>query len=169
MGVELRDPVILALAHRDLVLLHIWTGNPDRVRTHGQRAIELAKSSGAKGVEFWTYWGLAVLEGLLGNTETMAEHVDGAKRVAQELRSPVLGLRSAELAVEEAAATGKWDSGIIIGEQAIALARSLSQNTILPRVLVWTALIYLSRGEVELARPLVEEAWAVSGAGGPGY
>jgi DNA-binding NarL/FixJ family response regulator len=130
--------------------------------------MELAKSSGAKSVEFWTYWGLAVLEGLLGNTEVMAEHVAGANRVAQELRSPVLGLRSAELAIEEAAATGKWDSGIIIGEQAIALARSLSQNTILPRVLTWTALIYLSRGEVELARPLVEEAWAVSGAGGDG-
>ncbi|MGD2123163.1 MAG: AAA family ATPase [Gemmatimonadota bacterium] len=168
MAEELQDPVILAQAHRALVLLHIWTGNPDRVRAHGERAMELAKSSGTKSVEFWTYWGLAVLEGLLGNTEIMAEHVEGANRVAQELRSPVLGLRSAELAIEEAAATGKWDSGIIIGEQAIALARSLSQNTILPRVLVWTALIYLSRGEVDLAKPLVEEAWAVSGAGEEG-
>ncbi len=168
MAKELEDPVILAQAHRALVLLHIWTGNPDRVRAHGEQAMELAKRSGALSVEFWTYWGLAVLEGLLGNTEVMAEHVEGANRVAQELRSPVLGLRSAELAIEEAAATGKWDSGIIIGEQAIALARSLSQNTILPRVLVWTALIYLARGETDLARPLVEEAWAVSGAGGDG-
>ncbi len=168
MAEELKDPVILAQAHRALVLLHIWTGNPDRVRAHGKRAMELAKSSGALSVEFWTYWGLAVLEGLLGNTEVMAEHVEGANRVAHELRSPVLGLRSAELAIEEAAATGKWDSGIIIGEQAIALARSLSQNTILPRVLVWTALIYLSRGEVDLAEPLVKEAWVVSGAGGEG-
>jgi DNA-binding NarL/FixJ family response regulator len=168
MAEELQDPVILAQAHRALVLLHIWTGNPDRVRAHGKRAMELAKSSGALSVEFWTYWGLAVLEGLLGNTEVMAQHVEGANRVAQELRSPVLGLRSAELAIEEAAATGQWDAGIIIGEQAIALARTLSQNTILPRVLVWTALIYLSRGEVDLAKPLVEEAWAVSGAGGDG-
>jgi DNA-binding CsgD family transcriptional regulator len=165
---DLQDPVILAQAHRALVLLHIWTGNPDRVRAHGDRAMEFAKSSGALSVEFWTYWGLAVLEGLLGNTKAMAEHVRGAKRVAQELRSPVLGLRSAELAIEEAAATGQWDSGIIIGEQAIALGRSLSQNTLLPRVLVWTALIYLARGEVELARPLVDEAWEVSGAGGKG-
>jgi DNA-binding CsgD family transcriptional regulator len=165
---ELQNPVILAQAHRALVLLHIWTGHPDRVRAHGERAMTLAKSSGALSVEFWTYWGLAVLEGLLGNTEEMADHVKEANRVAQELRSPVLSLRSAELAIEQASATGRWESGIIIGEQAIAMARALSQNTILPRLLVWTSLIYLARGEVELARPLVQEAWDVSGAGGEG-
>jgi DNA-binding CsgD family transcriptional regulator len=165
---ELENPIILAQAHRALVLLHIWTGHPNRVRTHGERAMALAKSSGALSVEFWTYWGLAVLEGLLGNTQEMADHVKEANRVAQELRSPVLSLRSAELAIEQASATGHWKSGIIIGEQAIAMARALSQNTILPRLLVWTALIYLARGEVELARPLVQEAWEVSGAGGDG-
>jgi len=164
MAEELRNPVILAQAHRALVLLHIWTGHPDRVREHADRAMELAKNSGTLSVEFWTYWGLAVLEGLLGNTEEMAENVKESNRVAQELRSPVLRLRSAELAIEQASATGQWDSGIIIGEQAIALARGLSQNTILPRVLVWTSLIYLNRGEVDLARPLVQEAWEVSGA-----
>ncbi len=165
---ELENPVILAQAHRALVLLHIWTGHPDRVRAHGQRAMALAKSSGALSVEFWTHWGLAVLEGLLGNTEEMAGHVNEANRVAQELRSPVLSLRSAELAIEQASATGDWESGIIIGEQSIAKARALSQNTILPRLLVWTSLIYLARGEIELARPLVQEAWDVSGAGGDG-
>jgi DNA-binding CsgD family transcriptional regulator len=166
MAEELQEPVVLAQAHRALVLLHIWTGHPDRVRAHADRAMELAKSSGALSVEFWTHWGLAVLEGLLGNTEVMAGHVRESNRVARELRSPVLGLRSAELAIEQAAARGHWDSGIIIGEETIALARSLSQNTILPRVLVWTSLIYLSRGEIDLARPLIEEAWKVSGAGG---
>ena len=165
MAEELQDPVILAQAHRALVLLHIWTGHPDRVRVHAGRAMQLAKESGALGVEFWTHWGLAVLEGLLGDTRAMAVHVAEANRVAQELRSPVLALRSAELAIEEASATGQWDSGIAIGEQAIALARSLSQNTILPRLLIWTALIYINRGETELARPLIEEAWEVSGAG----
>jgi DNA-binding CsgD family transcriptional regulator len=130
--------------------------------------MELARRSGALGVEFWTHWGLAVLDGLLGHTEAMAERVAEADRVAKELRSPVLGLRSTELAIELAAASGEWDSGIIIGEQAIALARTLSQNTILPRILVWTALIYLGKGEVDLAEPLIEEAWVVSGADGDG-
>ncbi len=168
MAEEIQNPVILAQAHRALVLLHIWTGHPDRVRAHADRAMELAKSSGALNVEFWTHWSLAVLEGLLGNTQAMAKCVKEANRVAQELRSPVLSLRSAELAIEQAAASGQWDSGIIMGEQAIALARSLSQNTILPRVLVWTSLIYLNRGEVDLAKPLIQEAWEVSGAGGDG-
>ena len=162
---ELDDPIILAQAHRALVLLHIWTGHPDRVRVHADRAMELARSSGAQSVEFWTHWGMAVLEGLLGNTDVMAEQVREAERVAQELRSPLLQLRSPELAIEHAAATGQWDSGIIIGEQAIALARGLSQNTLLPRVLVWTSLIYLARGEVELARPLVGGLGGVGGGG----
>jgi DNA-binding CsgD family transcriptional regulator len=166
MAEELQNPVVLAQAHRALVLLHIWTGHPDRVRAHADRAMELAKSSGAQSVEFWTHWGLAVLEGLLGNTEVMAAEVAEATRIARELRSPVLSLRSAEVAIEQAAATGQWDAGIIIGEQAIALARSLSQNTLLPRVLVWTSLIYLGRGEIALAEPLIAEAWEVSGAGG---
>lgn len=165
---DLRDPEILAQAHRALVNLHIWTGHSDWVRAHADRAVELAKSSGAKSVEFWTYWGLAVLEGLLGNTQVMAAHIQEANRVAKELRSPLLQLRSAEVAIEHAAASGQWDSGILIGEQAIALARGLSQNTILPRVLVWTSLIYLGRGETDLARPLIQEAWEVSGAGGNG-
>ncbi len=165
---ELQDPVILAQAHRALVLLYIWTAQPDQVRLHADRAMELARSSGALSVEFWTNWGLAVLEGLLGDTQLMAEHIQEANRVAQELRSPLLRLRSAEVAIEHAASSGQWDSGIIIGEQAIALARGLSQNTILPRVLVWTSLIYLGRGETDLARPLIEEAWEVSGAGANG-
>ena len=165
MAEELQDPVILAQAHRALVLLHIWTGHPNLVRAHAEQALHLAKDSGALSVEFWTHWGMAVLEGLLGNTQAMAECVAEANRVAVELRSPVLELRSAELAIEQASATGRWDSGIAIGEQAIALARSLSQNTILPRLLVWTSLIYINRGENDLARPLVQEAWEVSGAG----
>jgi len=165
---ELGDPILLAQAHRALVLLHIWTGHPDRVRVHADRAMELARSSGAQSVEFWTLWGKAVLEGLLGNTAEMAELVRESERVSRELRSPLLQLRSLELAIEHAAATGQWDSGIVQGEQAIALARALSQNTLLPRVLVWTSLIYLARGEVELARPLVWEAWVVSGAGEEG-
>jgi len=164
-AMELGDSVILAQAHRALVLLHTWTGQGDRVRRHADQALELARSSGARSVEFWTYWGLAVWEGLLGNTGPMGELIQKADEVAREMRSPLLRLRSSELAIERAAATGEWDRGISIGEQASAEARALSQNTLLPRLLVWTALIYLGRGETELARPLIEEAWATSGAG----
>jgi len=161
----LDDNVILAQAHRALLLLHIWTGHPGHVRAHADQALELARSSGARSVEFWTYWGLAVLEGLLGNTGPCGDWIQKADEVAREMRSPLFRLRSAELAIEQAAATGEWDRGIALGEQAISMARALSQNTLLPRLLVWTSLIYLGRGEVELARPLIQEAWDVSGAG----
>lgn len=162
---DLDDPVVLAQAHRALVLLHTWTGRGELVRSHADQALELAQSSGARDVEFWTYWGLAVFEGLLGNSGPMGELVQKADEVARDMGSPLLRLRSSELAIEQAAATGEWDRGIALGEQAIAMARALSQNTLLPRLLVWTSLIYLGRGEVELARPLIQEAWDVSGAG----
>jgi tetratricopeptide (TPR) repeat protein len=161
-----KDPILMAQAHRALVLYHIWTGHPDRVRDHAESALAHARASGARSVEFWTCWGLAVQEGLLGNTGRMADLIQEADAVCQDLRSPVLRLWTAELSIELAAATGDWDSGIAIGEKAIALARALSQRTLLPRLLVWTALIYLGRGETELAEPLVEEAWRVSGADG---
>ncbi|MGW8268457.1 MAG: ATP-binding protein, partial [Longimicrobiales bacterium] len=157
-AVELNDPNLLAQAHRALVLLNIWTGRGDRVRSHADQALELARKSGARSVEFWTYWGLAVYEGLLGNTGPMEELVEKAEEAARAMRSPLLRLRSSELAIEQAAATGRWNRGIAIGEQACAVARALSQNTLLPRILVWTSLIYLGKGEVELARPLIEEA-----------
>ena len=164
-AIDLKDPGLLAQAHRALVLLNIWTGRGDRVHSHAEEALELSRSSGAQSVEFWTYWGLAVYEGLLGNTGPMGDLVGKAEKAAKEMRSPLLKLRSTELAIEQAAATGEWNRGIAMGEQACAVARALSQNTLLPRLLAWTSLIYLGKGEVELARPLVEEAWAVSGAG----
>lgn len=163
----LGDGALLAAAHRGLVLLHIWTGHPDRVRRHAERALELARSAGAGVVEFWTLWGLAVQEGLLGNTDRMAELVRKAEEIADELGSPLLKLRSAELVIEKAAAEGAWETAITQGEQAIALARALSQRSILSRILVWTSLVYLGRGEVDLARPLVREAWTTSGADTP--
>jgi ATP/maltotriose-dependent transcriptional regulator MalT len=165
---DLADRGIPAEAHRVLANLHTWTGHPDRVRTHAKLAAKLARDSGARSVEFWGIWAEATLEGLLGNTTEMAGLIQAADAIAQTIRSPVLGLRTMELAIELAAARGEWEKGLALGEQAIALARTFSQRTVLPRVLVWTSLLYLGRGDVELARPLLEEAWKSSGAGGEG-
>ncbi len=55
--------------------------------------------------------------------------------------------------------TGDWDAGLARGERSVALARSLEQQTLLPRLLVWTALIYLGRGDLERGGALVDEAW----------
>jgi hypothetical protein len=58
------------------------------------------------------------------------------------------------------------DAGIAMGEQTITLARNLNQRTLLPRLLVWTSLFHVGRGELEQAQALVDEAADVSGLGG---
>ena len=160
------DPCLRAEAHRVLFNLHLWEGQPDKVRYHAGQAIALARLGEDLTVAFWTYWGQAAFEGLMGNVDTMRELLREADEVAREARAPVLELRSTELAIVLAGAAGEWDSGIALGEQAISLARTLSQKTVLARALVWTALIYVGRGEFHLARPLVAEAWELACGGG---
>lgn len=160
----LGDTQARAQALRALLLLHTWCGPPALAREYGQSAIALAREIGALDVLFMSHWTLGVLEGLTGHTGVMAEHVQSAERVARTLRSPMLELWTSELIIEYAFAVGDWETGLARGEQAIATARTLNQRQILPRLLVWTAIIYLGRGDLERAREMVDEAWAVSGA-----
>jgi DNA-binding CsgD family transcriptional regulator len=162
---RLADPVLLARVHRALLLLHVWTGPPERAREHGERAVELATASGDMAVLAAAEWGLAVLSGLTGNEAALRRHVAACDRLADELRSPLLRLWTAEIAIEYASGSGDWEAGIALGERTIALARALNQRTLLPRILVWTALMYLGRGDLERGRGYVDEAWAASGAG----
>jgi DNA-binding CsgD family transcriptional regulator len=158
------DTALLARAHRALLLLHIWTGPPGEARVQGARAAHLAREAGDVMTEFYSEWGLAVLEGLTGHTDVMATHVAVIERIADRQRSPILQLWTAELSIEMAAAVGDWDRGIAIGEHAIGLARSLNQRTLLPRLLVWTSLIHLGRSDVDIARAYIDEAWTISNA-----
>lgn len=160
----LGDKGLLARAHRALALLYIWTGPPREGREHALRALEYAEEAGDRTVLFWSQWALAVVEGLIGSTREMARRIEEAREVAAQLRSPVLRLWTAELAVEHAYAIGDWDSALARGERAIAQARAMGLPTLLPRLLVWTSLVYLGRGDLERARELVDEAWEVSGA-----
>ncbi len=162
---KLDDPGLQAKAHRALALNHLWMGAPDQVRSHGERAVQLAGASGqASSVLFWSHWLLAVLEGLTGDARAMAPQIERAGAVASDLRSPHLRLWTAELTIEHASASGDWERGIAIGEQAVVSARTLDQRTLLPRLQVWTALIHLGRGDVDRAQRLIAEAWEVSGA-----
>ena len=158
------DPSLLARVHRGLMILYTWLGDPDKVREHGSEAIPLSQAAGDAHVTYWIYWQLAVLEGFLGDTETMDEHIHRCQELAEELRSPVLELWTAEIFIEHAAASGRWDTGIALGERAIAKARVLGQEALLPRLLVFLALIYLGRGEIERGKACVDEAWERSGA-----
>jgi tetratricopeptide (TPR) repeat protein len=159
----LDDAGLLARVHRALALLHVWVGPPEKAIEHGERAIEMARRVGDLSVEFWARWGLAVLEGMRGDTKRMARGIDDLNEIADRARSPVLRLWTADMSVELAYGKGDWDAGIAKGEQAISLARSLSQRTLLPRLLVWTSQFYVARGELEHAEALVNEAVEMSG------
>lgn len=159
----LGSPETLARVHRSLALLHVWIGPPTEADAHARKAIMLAREVGDVTVEFWAGWGLAVLWGMIGETARMGEGIAEATRLADQLRSPVLRLWTAEMSIELAYATGEWDSGRALGEQSIALARKLNQKALLPRLLAWTSLIYTGRGDMERAGALVEEACRISG------
>lgn len=160
---SLDDPTLLGRAHRALALLFTWVGRADDARRHGWQAIELADRAGDPYVRFWGRWALASLEGLTGNTDEMARLLAQARQVAEELRSPVLRLWTSELEIEYAFAVGDWDEALAQGERAISLATSLRQTTLLPRLLVWTATVYLGRGAVDRAREMVDRAWTLAG------
>lgn len=159
----LGDPTLLCRTHRALALLSTWVGEADAARSHGWQAVELADRAGDDYVRFWGRWAVASLEGLVGNTDEMRRLMRQAGQVADELRSPVLRLWTAELEVEYAYAMGDWDGALAQGERAIQLATSLGQTTLLPRLLVWTATVYLGRGDLDRGRELADRAWALAG------
>ena len=158
------DPSLLARVRRELMILHIWLGDPDEAREQGQEAIALSEEAGDLQITFWVYWALAILEGFLGEVEVMDRHIQRCREIAKELRSPVLELWTSEVLLEHAMAAGEWNTGIALGERAVARARVLGQDALLPRLLVWLSLIYLGRGEIERGRACVDEAWTLSGA-----
>ena len=61
--------------------------------------------------------------------------------------------------------TGDWDAALEIAERTIASAKSLSQRTLLPRLYVWSGLIYLWRGSEEKAKDYFDEAWKLAATG----
>jgi DNA-binding CsgD family transcriptional regulator len=162
---RLEDAALQARAHRALLLLFTWTGPPDRARMHGEKAMALAAANDEDDVVFSCRWALAVLEGLTGRCSTMRVHIDAAEALARQLRSPLFSLATAELLVEYLWSVGEWDRAIATGEQAIGMARSLNQAPLLTRLLVWTSVIYLGRGEQVRAKTYIDEAWDLAGAG----
>ena len=162
---ELADDAILARVYRALLLLYVWTGPADRARALGEEAIVLAERSGQRGVAWSAHWALAMLSGLTGDAPSVSRHLSEAQRLADELRSPLLRVWSAEVAIEYQAGTGEWDSAVDLAERTITMARALGQRTLLPRVLVWAGLLYFGRGDIERGKACVDEAWELSGAG----
>jgi DNA-binding CsgD family transcriptional regulator len=108
-----------------------------------------------------------VLSALTGDTIATKHHFVEARRIADELHSPVLHLRVDEIEIEYKSATGDWPSAVEQAERSIALARALEQRTLLPRLLVYTGILSLGRGRIEEGKRHLDEAWTLSGAAHP--
>jgi tetratricopeptide (TPR) repeat protein len=162
---RLGDLALLARVHRTLLLLHAWTGPASEARAHGARAVALAAEAGEPTVGWSAHWAMALLGGLTGDARQTAHHVAESERIADEIRSPVLRLWTAEVAMEYMSGVGEWRAAL--ADRATPAARALGQRALLPRLLVWTGLIHRGLGDLERAREHVEEAWALSGAGHP--
>lgn len=156
-----------ARVHCALLLASVVTCAPAEAREHAARTIELAAQAGELDVVCTAHWALAVLAGLTGNVPELELQLHEAERIADELRSPALRLTTSEVAVEYLAGLGDWTTALARAEQSIALARTVRHTTILARLLVWTAVIYGGRGDLERARRYLDEATAISGANGP--
>ncbi|HVD61463.1 MAG TPA: AAA family ATPase [Gemmatimonadaceae bacterium] len=161
---ESGDSVLLGRAHRALLLLHAWTGPEEVARKHGERALALAKSSNAPMLEWTAQWGMGLLAGLTSDATAVGKHLAECERLEEKLGSPLLPLWTAEISIQYASTRGDWDTGISIGERTIALAQALGQRTLLPRLLVWTGMIYLWRGELDKAKSYFDHAWELSDA-----
>jgi DNA-binding CsgD family transcriptional regulator len=164
LGDEADDDLLQLAAHRSLLLLHTWSGPPEKAREHGAASAGLASRIGDPVLEFSVEWAMAVLEGLTGRAEEMGEHLDRARTIVDGLGSPLLRLQLAELEIESAAGCGEWDRAMDMAREAVRMARELNQRLILPRLLVASGLIHLGRGEIDEARACVDEAWELAGA-----
>jgi DNA-binding CsgD family transcriptional regulator len=161
------DDAVEARVRRALLIFHTMSGPPELAREHGVRALEIARARADAASMGGCHWALAVLEGLTGQGRLCADHIARGSRIADEINDPRLRLALDEVAIEWAFSSGDWDTGLALGERAIALARSLNQRLLLPRLLVWTSLIYLGRQATDRAKSYLDEAWELSGADDP--
>jgi DNA-binding CsgD family transcriptional regulator len=114
-------------------------------------------------LEWTARWGMALLEGICGDEQAFLKQHAAADELAARMHSPLLPLWSAELFVQYASSIGDWDAALETAERTIILARSLNQRVLLPRLYVWSGLIYLWRGADEKAKQYFDEAWKLAG------
>lgn len=157
------DAGLRARVHRGFLLLYTWTGPAALAREHGELAADHAGQTGDLSLIFSVQRGLAAFSGLTGDYTALAGYLAESLRIAEELRSPLLRLQAAEIAVELASVRGEWEAGLTQGREALDVARALNQWSLIPRLLVWRGLIHIGRDEMDEARACIDEAWELAG------
>src|SRR6266568_1868420 len=137
-GIE--NDSLLSRAHRALLLLYARTGPLELAREHGTKAIAHAESARQRMLEWTAHWGMALLAGVSGDAEAVVKHIAASDKLADQMRSPILPLWSAELTVQYLSGIGDWDAALETAERTITLAKGLNQRTLLPRLYVWSGL-----------------------------
>jgi DNA-binding CsgD family transcriptional regulator/plasmid stabilization system protein ParE len=161
---RLADPHLLGRVHEALQSLAVWRGPESGVKTHGASALEYARRAGDARTAWQAEWTFALYAGLTGDSNGTATHLAEATRLAEEIRSPLLRLWTAEVAVEYRSGIGEWDEALALADRTLEEARAFGQRMLLPRLLVWSSLIHCGRGNFEEAKRRIDEAWVLSGA-----
>lgn len=161
---RLGDPRLLGRVHLALQTLAVWRGPSADAVTHGAQALEQARQAGDVRTAWQAEWVRSYHAGLTGNSDATLRHANEARRLAEELRSPVLRLWTAEVEIEYRSGIGDWSAALALADHTIEEARAFGQRLLLPRVLVWSALIHCGRGDLEEAKERIDEAWRLSGA-----
>ena len=157
------NDALLSRAHRALLLLYSWTGPFDLAREHGEQAVAHAERAGQHMLEWSAHWALALLTGVSGDAPQVVNHLRRCDELAEQMRSPLLPIWAAEIYVEYLSGIGDWDAALATAERAITQAKSLNQRVLLPRLYVWSGLIYLWRGVEDKAKQYFELAWKIAG------
>jgi DNA-binding CsgD family transcriptional regulator len=161
---RLGDPALLSRVHHALQLIAVWRGPADAAREHGELSLAFATQASDRAAAWAAEWALATHCGLIGDGAGTAHHLAAAAALADELRSPVLALWTDEITIEYRSAIGDWDEAIVVADRTIADARAFSQQTLLPRLLVWSSLVRFGRGDFEVATAQMHEAWTLARA-----
>lgn len=161
---RLGEPRLLGRVYEALQSLAVWRGPGSAVQDHGARALAFARRAGDVRTAWQVEWTFALYAGLTGDSTGTARHLVEATRLADEVRSPLLRLWTAEVAVEYRSGIGEWDEALALADRTIDEARAFGQRMLLPRLLVWSALIHCGRGTFEEAKRRIDEAWVLSGA-----
>ncbi|MEO6210296.1 MAG: AAA family ATPase [Gemmatimonadaceae bacterium] len=161
------DTKLLARVHRASALFYLWTCIPEQAKVHAQQALEFARANGEPAEAWSAHWALGVLSALTGDIAATKHHVKEARIIADDLHSPVFHLRLDEIEIEFKSATGDWLSAAEQAAHSVSLARALEQRTLLPRLLVYSGILALGQGRVEMGKQYLDEAWELSGAANP--
>ncbi len=167
IATRLGSPQLLGRVHQALQTIAVWRGPSAQVAEYGARALEHARVA-KDGATLWqAEWVFSLHAGLTGDSAGTSQHLKQAMELAGEMRSPVLRLWTDEVAIEYRSAIGDWNESLAIADRAIEEARVFGQRLLLPRLLVWSALVHCGRGNFEEAKRRIDEAWELSGADRP--